>query len=117
MNNNIKTIKAQALAQFKQQKANLEAQKEQKIVQRFSVKKQAVDEENMRIDQSFEKYRTEKLAAYNQEINIKNEEVQAKKAKNIENAKVEARTEIEAEVANEIMEYDVEISKLEKELA
>lgn len=117
MNKNIKSIKAQMLAQLKQQKENLQSRKEQLVIERFNDKKKLVDEENIRLDQSFEKYRQEKLAQYNAEINEKQAEVAAKKSQNIENAKLTAKAEIEAELAADFMEYNTEILNLEKELA
>ena len=116
MNTTIKAIKEQTLAQLKQQKEHLTSQKGVMIDRRFIEKKKAVDEENLRLDQSYEKYRQEKTLAYQKELTNKSTEVADKKQQNIENAKFAAKTEIEAELAADFMEFDAEIAKLEKEL-
>ena len=117
MNNTIKTIKAQTLAQLKQQRENLQLKKDDLIAERFAEKKKVVGEENLRLDQFYEKYKKEKLTACDKELTEKLSEVNGKKQQNIENAKIAAKTEIEAELSATFMEFDTEIAKLEKELA
>ena len=116
MNNAIRTVKAQALENLKQQKEQLMARSEQMIAEKFAFKMQEVDQQNRQLDGVYEKYRQEKLAAYNAELQEKGAEVAAKKSANVENAKVSARTEVEAQLASDIMEFDKEIAKLKKEI-
>ena len=116
MNETIRTIKAKALDDLKANRAALVAQKEQKVNNCFARKKVKVDQDNANLDQAFEKYRTERMAAYSKEVAAKSEEVKQKKNDNIENAKIAAKAEVETELAAQLVEFDAEIGNLEEEL-
>lgn len=112
----IKEIKKKMLSSLKTQRAEIEAKKTQRASEKYTIKRQKVDEENAKLDKAYEEFKTELLANYNKQIAEKAEEVKNKKIQNIKEAKEAAQMEAAAEVNAEIYEFDVEIRKLEKEI-
>lgn len=117
MNETIKQFKIDLLNNLKAQKQSIEAQKDAFYQQKFSEKKIAVDEAYVKLDNAFAQYRQDKFASCNADIAKKEEEVKAKKAKLLEDAKQSALCEVESEIAMMVAEFNSEIAKLEKELA
>lgn len=116
MNDTIKEIKKKMLSSLKNQKAEIEAKKTQKVAEKYALKRQKVDEENTKLDKAYEEFKNELLANYNKQIAEKAEEVKNKKIQSIQEAKLAAQIEVDAELKAEMDEFDVEIEKLEKEI-
>lgn len=127
MNDFIRQIKQNALAQMKTQYQNLQESKDTLVAVKCAEKKAAIDEESRELDEALAQYIAEKQtelnnrikqakAEANADIAEKREEVEEKKLRNEETAKEAAELEAEAELIKQTTELLAEIKKLEKEL-
>lgn len=117
MNEKIKQLKQELLEKLKQQKQSIVDKTDALVQQRFTQKNVQVNESCVKLDNAYAQYKQEKFAAYNAEITRKAEEVNAKKTALVQQAKEEAKNEVEAEISLKTAEYDSEIARLQKELA
>lgn len=116
MNEQIKQLKVELLNSLKAQKQSVENERDALYQQKFAQKKVAVDEACGKLDNVFAQYKQERLIAYNADISKKEEEVKAKKAKLLTEARQTAQSEVISEIVIKTAEFDSEIAKLEKEL-
>lgn len=128
MNDFVRQIKQNALAQMKNQYQNLQNSTTAVVNAKFNEKRISLDEEGKKLDEALSQFIAEKQAELNakiekerQEVNAKiaekRQEVTDKKAKNEQLAMQEAEDEACAEFFKETAELLKEIEKLEKELA
>lgn len=116
MNEVIKSIKNEQLEKLKAQREIVFSKKSSVYEQKFASKKTIVDEECAKIDELFNKFKQDKVAMANEQINSKFAEVQNKKGALLKEAQASAEAEANSEISFELAEYDSEIAKLEKEL-
>lgn len=113
----IKAFKTELLNKLKSQKAALVNSQPTLQSQKYAAKSVEVAAKAKELDEALAKFKTEKMAALNEEINKKVQAVADKKVALDNAAKAEAEMEAQAEIALQVGEYDKEIAKIEKELA
>lgn len=113
----IRQIKQKTLSMYKDKKAEIEDKKVTLSAQKYAEKKANVNVEVAKLDEALDLTIKQKQAKLNEEIALLRKEVADKKTNYDVVAKAEAEAEAEAEVAHVTRDIDVEISKLEKELA
>lgn len=117
MNDIIRELKQSMLEQLRVKRTETEAKKDSISAQKYAEKKANIDIEIQKLDDALALTIKQKQEKLNEEIAILRQEVAEKKANYDVIAKSEADTEAEAEVAHALRDFDLEITKLENELA
>lgn len=112
----IEELKLDYVDKLKRCKQEIENKKDNLIVAKMAEKRKDADIEVGKINDAFERYKTEKLNAYNKDVEDKAKEVKEKTLALYNKMKTDVEIEVTMEISSETRKYEAEINKLEREL-